>query len=77
MLDIVMQKDTEVAAKPRRRRFTAEYRRRIVKEAEAPAGRDRSPAARERAVLVSSRQLAPPSSIRCERLPAAVPLYVR
>lgn len=33
MLEIVMPKDTEVSSKPQRRRFTAEYRRRIVKEA--------------------------------------------
>ena len=30
-----MPKDTEVSSKPQRRRFTAEYRRRIVKEAAA------------------------------------------
>lgn len=30
-----MSKDTEVSSKPRRRRFTADYRRRIVKEAAA------------------------------------------
>ena len=35
MLEIVMPKDTEVSSKPQRRRFTAEYRRRIVKEAAA------------------------------------------
>ncbi len=35
MLEVVMPKDTEVSAKPRRRTFTAEYRRRIVKEAAA------------------------------------------
>jgi transposase len=35
MLEIVMPKDTEVSAKPKRRTFTAEYRRRIVKEAAA------------------------------------------
>lgn len=34
MLEI-MSKDTEVSSKPRRRRFTAEYRRGIVKEAAA------------------------------------------
>ena len=33
MLEIVMPKDTEVSPKPKRRTFTAEYRRRIVKEA--------------------------------------------
>lgn len=35
MLEIVMPKDTEVSAKPKRRTFSAEYRRRIVKEAAA------------------------------------------
>ena len=35
MLEIVMPKDTEVSAAPKRRTFTAEYRRRIVKEAAA------------------------------------------
>jgi transposase-like protein len=35
MLEVVMPKDTEVSAKPKRRTFTAEYRRRIVKEAAA------------------------------------------
>ena len=34
MLEI-MSKDTEVSSKPRRRRFTAEYRHRIVTEAAA------------------------------------------
>jgi len=34
MLEI-MPKDTEVSSKPRRRFFTAEYRQRIVQEAEA------------------------------------------
>ncbi len=35
MLEFVMPKDTEVSAKPKRRAFTVEYRRRIVKEAAA------------------------------------------
>jgi transposase-like protein len=34
-LEVVMPRNTEVSSKPQRRRFTAEYRRRIVKEAAA------------------------------------------
>lgn len=35
MLEVVMPRNTEVSSKAQRRRFTAEYRRRIVKEAAA------------------------------------------
>jgi len=37
MFEVMSAKETEVSSRPQRRRFTAEYRRRIVKEAEACA----------------------------------------
>ena len=49
--------DSEVVAKPKRRTFTAEYKQRILQEAEAAAGHTRRPwrtAAPRRAVLVAA-----------------------